>query len=106
MRKGLLHLSASQSATRYTGGVALDDAGWDVATVWTAAARLLRELRMDRSTVRIPAGWRLSATPATPLRGHQIGYRPKTNSYDGWTLAMWEQYLRDLIGRVGGPAAR
>jgi hypothetical protein len=25
-----------------------------------------------------------------------LGYRPKTNSYDGWTLALWEQYLRDL----------
>src|SRR5262249_1150919 len=30
------------------------------------------------------------------LRGRQLGYRPKTNSYDGWTVAMWEQYIRDL----------
>ena len=31
-----------------------------------------------------------------PIRGHQIGYRPKTNSYDAWDLAQWEQYIRDL----------
>ena len=23
-------------------------------------------------------------------------YRPKTNSYDGWSVPVWEQYLRDL----------
>ena len=26
-----------------------------------------------------------------------MGYRPKTNSYDAWTLPMWEQYIRDLV---------
>src|SRR5207244_1034271 len=31
-----------------------------------------------------------------PLRGHQLGYRPKTNSYDAWDLPQWEQYFRDL----------
>lgn len=25
-----------------------------------------------------------------------MGYRPKTNSYDGWSLPMWEQMIRDL----------
>ncbi len=33
----------------------------------------------------------------TALRGHQLGYRPKTNSYDAWDLRQWEQYYRDLI---------
>src|SRR2546426_11667821 len=31
------------------------------------------------------------------LRGHQLGYRPKTNSYDAWDVTRWEQYIRDLI---------
>src|SRR5262249_34680891 len=26
----------------------------------------------------------------------QLGYRPKTNSYDAWDLPQWEQYIRDL----------
>jgi hypothetical protein len=35
--------------------------------------------------------------PVVPLRGHQLGYRPKTNSYDGFDVRMWEQYIRDLV---------
>jgi hypothetical protein len=35
--------------------------------------------------------------PAYPLRGHQLGYRAKTNSYDGWDTQQWEQYYRDLL---------
>ncbi|MHC4214888.1 MAG: hypothetical protein ACYSWP_16115, partial [Planctomycetota bacterium] len=31
------------------------------------------------------------------LRGHQMGYRAKTNSYDAWTVEIWEQYFRDMI---------
>src|SRR5262249_271640 len=59
--------------------------------------RLLRELRIERTKVTLPANFKEDSAPQTPLRGHQLGYRPKTNSYDGWTVAMWEQYYRDLI---------
>jgi hypothetical protein len=34
--------------------------------------------------------------PALAVRGHQLGYRAKNNTYDGWTIAQFEQYLRDL----------
>lgn len=71
-------------------------AGADERGVLFGVGRLLRELRMDRQSVRVPAGWRVSATPDAALRGHQLGYRPKTNSYDGWNVAMWDQYIRDL----------
>jgi len=39
----------------------------------------------------------LNSAPKVALRGHQMGYRPKVNTYDGWTLPLWEQYFRDLI---------
>ena len=58
---------------------------------------LLRKLHMERGAIRMPAGPDVSTEPKVRVRGHQLGYRPKTNSYDGWTLAMWEQYFRDLI---------
>ncbi|HUX59504.1 MAG TPA: hypothetical protein VMV77_21200 [Bacteroidales bacterium] len=35
--------------------------------------------------------------PAVSIRGHQLGYRPKVNAYDGFTVEMYEQYIRDLI---------
>jgi len=70
--------------------------GSDSRGVLFGVGGLLRKLRMARGGVRLPAGLRISTAPRTPLRGHQLGYRPKTNSYDGWSLPMWEQYYRDL----------
>ena len=37
-----------------------------------------------------------STSPKYPLRGHQLGYRPKTNAYDAWDVPIWDQYIRDL----------
>jgi hypothetical protein len=58
---------------------------------------LLRHLKMDRDVVEAPDDLRLATAPKYSLRGHQLGYRPKTNSYDGWSVPVWEQYLRDLV---------
>jgi hypothetical protein len=71
-------------------------AGNDARGVLFGVGRLLRELRLERQKVTLPGGFKETSAPQTPLRGHQLGYRPKTNSYDGWTVAMWEQYIRDL----------
>src|SRR5229473_5023684 len=58
--------------------------------------RLLRELHMRRGRISIDANLNIRTSPKYPLRGHQLGYRPKTNSYDGWSVPVWEQYIRDL----------
>jgi hypothetical protein len=70
--------------------------GNDARGVLFGVGRLLRELEMSRDTVAVADDLNLQTTPKFPLRGHQLGYRPKTNSYDGWNLALWEQYIRDL----------
>lgn len=72
-------------------------AGDDERGTLFGVGRLLRELRIERETVTLPGKFSIASAPKTPLRGHQLGYRPKTNSYDGWTAAMWEQYIRDLV---------
>jgi hypothetical protein len=92
------------AAEGYRIGVAGDGAA---PVVWVAGndargtvfgvGRLLRELRIERTRVALPAEFREESAPRSAIRGHQIGYRPKTNSYDGWTVAMWEQYVRDLV---------
>lgn len=79
-----------------TSGRAVWVAGNDPRGVLFGVGRLLRELRPGRQAVALPAGFAERSAPRTPLRGHQLGYRPKTNSYDGWTVPMWEQYVRDL----------
>jgi hypothetical protein len=58
--------------------------------------RLLRELRMSRGSLQTPAALSIVSAPQVALRGHQLGYRPKTNAYDAWDVPMWEQYIRDL----------
>ena len=44
----------------------------------------------------LPERLNLASAPKYPLRGHQLGYRPKTNSYDAWDLPQWERYIREL----------
>jgi hypothetical protein len=57
---------------------------------------LLRHLRMERQVLEVDGSLEIATAPAYPLRGHQLGYRPKVNAYDGWTPAQFEQYIRDL----------
>src|SRR5205823_200539 len=71
-------------------------AGSDARGVLFGVGRLLRMLRMERDRITLPGEVQIATAPRYPMRGHQLGYRPKTNSYDGWTLAIWEQYIRDL----------
>lgn len=72
-------------------------AGHDARGALFAAGRLLRLLELGRDKVQFDRTTSFATAPQVPLRGHQLGYRPKTNSYDAWTLAMWEQYFRDMI---------
>ncbi|MGH9662696.1 MAG: glycoside hydrolase family 20 zincin-like fold domain-containing protein, partial [Bryobacteraceae bacterium] len=71
-------------------------AGNDARGVLFGAGHLLRKLEMTRGRILLPAPINVTTAPKVALRGHQLGYRPKTNSYDGWSLPMWEQYIRDL----------
>lgn len=70
--------------------------GNDSRGVLFGVGHLLRELRMNKGKINLPANLSIDTTPKYSLRGHQLGYRPKTNSYDAWTLPMWEQYIQDL----------
>lgn len=57
---------------------------------------LLRKMRWEPGRLLFPNGFSRSRTPAYPLRGHQLGYRPKTNAYDAWSPAIYDQYIREL----------
>ncbi len=70
--------------------------GNDARGVLFGVGRLLRELHMARGRVTLDDDVDIVTAPKYPLRGHQLGYRPKCNSYDAWDLPVWEQYLRDL----------
>src|SRR6266404_1705525 len=72
-------------------------AGHDGRGTVFAVGRLLRLLEMGRDSLRLDSSTKIASAPQYPLRGHQFGFRPKTNAYDAWTLAMWEQYYRDMM---------
>lgn len=56
----------------------------------------LRKSHLDKGRFLVPNSISTYSAPEVAIRGHQLGYRPKVNSYDGFTVAMWEQYIRDL----------
>ena len=79
-----------------TGAEGVIISGNDERGVLFGIGRLLRELRMTPGVIAAPDSLDITTAPRYPLRGHQLGYRPKTNSYDGWTVEMWDRYIRDL----------
>lgn len=91
-----VHGPAEGFTLRVKDGRRVVVAGNDSRGVLFGIGRLLRELRMTRDSVRLSPGLDITTSPKYPLRGHQIGYRPKVNTYDAWTPAMFEQYIRDL----------
>jgi hypothetical protein len=70
--------------------------GNDSRGVLFGVGYLLRALRMRPGHISLSDDTRVATVPQYRLRGHQLGFRPKTNSYDAWDLDSWEQYIRDL----------
>ncbi|RIH64544.1 hypothetical protein D1164_14405 [Mariniphaga sediminis] len=58
--------------------------------------KLLRKMEVRPGQILVPDDLNIASSPAYPIRGHQLGYRPKTNSYDAWSPAQYESYIRDL----------
>lgn len=71
-------------------------AGYDGRGILYGTGRLLRKMEMKKNQVRFPENLNLSTQPAYQIRGHQLGYRPKTNAYDAFTPEMFDQYIRDM----------
>src|SRR5581483_2484271 len=77
-------------------GNSIEIQGNDERGTLFGVGRFLRELRWDRGQAEIADSLDIVSSPKYPLRGHQIGYRPKVNTYDAWTPAVFEQYVRDM----------
>ncbi len=71
-------------------------AGNDTRGELFGAGWLLRHMSFTSASPQLPRHLRVSESPEKPVRGHQIGYRFKNNTYDAWTLAQFEQGIRDL----------
>jgi hypothetical protein len=79
-----------------SGAPGVEVSGNDERGLLFGVGGLLRALEMRRDSITLPRALNLRTAPKYALRGHQLGYRPKTNSYDAWDVPMWERYIRDL----------
>jgi hypothetical protein len=70
-------------------------AGADSRGMLYGIGKFLRRLIWDRGSIKIEP-FSISSTPKYSVRGHQLGYRPKTNAYDAWSVEQFEQYIREL----------
>jgi len=57
---------------------------------------LLRNAQIDKTGVHIPEAKAFISTPDKAVRGYQVGYRMKNNTYDAWSLSQFEQQMLDL----------
>ncbi len=62
-----------------------------------ALGHLYRTAEFFDGGFQLPDGYRVVETPAYPLRGHQLGYRQKSNTYDAWKAEDYEFYIQDLM---------
>jgi hypothetical protein len=70
--------------------------GKDARGLLYGTGRLLRNLEMRPGSMHVKANLAMGTSPRYPIRGHQLGYRPKTNAYDAFTVQQYDQYIRDL----------
>ncbi|MCE1199834.1 MAG: glycoside hydrolase family 20 zincin-like fold domain-containing protein, partial [Marinilabiliales bacterium] len=71
-------------------------AGHDERGALYGVGYLLRKMSLSDHSILYTPATDLSTTPVYPIRGHQLGYRPKTNAYDAWSVAQYDRYIRDL----------
>ena len=71
-------------------------AGSDTRGELFGAGWLLRHTNFAGAFPQLPKHLTIFEFPEKPVRGDQIGYRFKNNTYDAWTLAQFEQRIRDL----------
>ena len=70
--------------------------GNDARGLLYGVGRLLRKLDMRPGKITISGEASIATSPTYSIRGHQLGYRPKTNAYDAFSVAQFDQYIRDL----------
>ncbi|GAB3330687.1 hypothetical protein GCM10027299_35730 [Larkinella ripae] len=70
--------------------------GKDARGLLYGVGHFLRKAEMRPGKIQLSDQATVSTSPRYPIRGHQLGYRPKTNAYDAFSVAQFDQYIRDL----------
>jgi hypothetical protein len=86
------HLFIDQSKPQ----VAVRIMGADPRGALFGVGNFLRVANFGKGTLSIDSPLDIATAPKDAIRGHQLGYRTQANSYDAWTPAQFEQYIREL----------
>ncbi|MBI2432711.1 MAG: hypothetical protein HYV26_07570 [Candidatus Hydrogenedentes bacterium] len=70
--------------------------GADPRGVLFGVGHLLRRLDWREGAAQLPPDIQTVSAPMYAIRGHQLGYRARANSYDAWDAATYDQYIREL----------
>lgn len=70
--------------------------GADSRGLFYGMGKLLRILSLDKNGILAPGKMSYNTSPQYAIRGHQLGYRAKTNAYDAWSTEQMDQYIREL----------
>lgn len=70
--------------------------GNDARGVLYGVGKLLRKMEIRKGQILVASDLKIASSPKYPIRGHQLGYRPKTNAYDAFSPAQFDSYIRDL----------
>jgi hypothetical protein len=70
--------------------------GADARGVLFGVGKLLRVLKLTKGTATLDPNTRLVTSPEYSIRGHQLGYRNRANSWDAWDVRQFDQYIREL----------
>jgi hypothetical protein len=70
--------------------------GADARGALYGVGQFLRRVEWDKGRLDIEAPLDISTSPASAIRGHQLGYRTHSNTYDAWGVAQFEKQIREL----------
>ncbi len=70
--------------------------GADARATLFGVGELLRNLNWSPGAALLPGDLDIATAPVSPIRGHQLGYRARANSWDAWTEPQFDQYIREL----------
>ncbi len=79
-----------------TAGRGIRITGADGRGVLFGVGWLLRQANYRTGSLLLPDRLAVTSSPAYPIRGHQLGYRNRANSWDAWTYEQYERYIREL----------
>ena len=71
--------------------------GADPRGLLFGVGKLLTNIEWSQGALSLDAAFHADLAPDVPLRGHQLGYRARANSWDAWTPAQFDQYIRELV---------